>query len=127
MSKKPKPVFTAIKGKDRVVFKDLTDQEVSLTVLSNDAEVGLLHLYCDNGVLLERGLAEALLPGSEPAEQEAAVTVRRGADQHLVLRAISWHVDVQFARHLFAHESFHAVLLYLWFTSSIRLECPDSK
>jgi hypothetical protein len=62
MSKKPKSVFTAVKGKDRVVFNDLTGLEIGLTVQSNDAEAGLLYINCgdDGGVLLERGLAREL-------------------------------------------------------------------
>jgi hypothetical protein len=59
---KPKPVFTATKGKDRVIFNDLTGLEIGLTVQTNPAEAGLLLINCgDNrGMLLERGLAREL-------------------------------------------------------------------
>jgi hypothetical protein len=58
---KLKPVFTVIKGKDRVVFNDLTGLEISLTVQTNDAEAGLLYINCGDGsMLLERGLAREL-------------------------------------------------------------------
>ena len=59
---KPKPVFTATKGKDQVVFNDITGLEIGLTVQTNDAEIGLLCISCGDGgfMLLERGLAREL-------------------------------------------------------------------
>lgn len=50
------------KGKDQVVFNDLTGLEIGLTVQTNDAEAGLLCINCgdDGFILLERGLAREL-------------------------------------------------------------------
>ncbi len=58
---KPESVFTTTKGKDQVVFDDLTGVEISLTVQTNDAEARLLFIDCYGGsMLLDRELAREL-------------------------------------------------------------------